>query len=353
MLAAVIFFGLYGIPAEAGIYKYQDKNGNWHYTDTPPQSQAHAAEPMAEAGRSRSGLEDLRKTLIEKYHPATPVETAAIAAVTIESNIGKGSGFFISARGHILTNRHVIRGNSEEFKKADKALDTIDGRLEKIEDRFAAEKARLEKFKRHLDQYHRRIADMPDGAAKRREQRRYEARCEQYESQKKDFESKKSEYEHRKAAYEDKKHEYRYTTSTAALARNFKIILKDGRPLYAYLVRISKDYDLALLKVDGYQTPFIRPAQSGRLNQGEPLYAIGSPMGLRDSVSNGIFSGYERHFIKTDAKIYPGNSGGPLVTQDGRVVGINSFKQLTRHFEGLGFAIPIHVATNEFKAHIQ
>jgi len=65
-------------------------------------------------------------------------------------------------------------------------------------------------------------------------------------------------------------------------------------------------------------------------------------------VSKGIFSGYEKSFIKTDAKIYPGNSGGPLINKDGRVVGINSFKQLTRRFEGLGFAIPIRVATSEF-----
>jgi len=352
VLAAALLFGPGGIPAAAEIYKYQDENGNWHYTDTPPQSRAHAAEPVAEAAPARSGLEDLRKALIEKYQPETPVESAAIAAVTIESNMGKGSGFFVTAKGHIITNRHVIRGDSQQFESANKALDTIDGRLEKIDERFAAEKARLEKFKRHLDEYRRSIAGMPAGAAKRREQRRYEVEHDRYESQKQDFEAKKSEYEDRKAAYEDKKHEYHYTKSTAALSRNFKIILKDGRTLYAYLVRISKDYDLALLKVDGYQTPFIHPAELGRLSQGDPLYAIGSPMGLRDSVSSGIFSGYEKDFIKTDAKIYPGNSGGPLVTRDGRVVGVNSFKQLTRRFEGLGFAIPIRVAASEFDAHL-
>jgi len=352
MLAVVLFTGPVRMPADAAIYKYQDENGNWHFTDTPPENKADSAEPMTEAAQSRSGLEDLRKTLFEKYHPETPVETAALATVTIESNIGKGSGFFVSADGHILTNRHVIRGDAEQFKKADKALDTIDDRLEKIDDRFAVEKARLEKFKRHLDKYRRTIADMPEGAAKQREQRRYEIERDRYASQKKDFEAKQSEYRNRKALYEDKKHEYRSTTSAAALTRNFKIILKDGRQLYAYLVRTSSEHDLALLKIDGYETPFIHAAKLGRLSQGDPLYAIGSPVGLRDSVSNGIFSGYEKNFIKTDAKIYPGNSGGPLINQAGRVVGINSFKQLTRHFEGLGFAIPIRVAISEFGAYL-
>jgi S1-C subfamily serine protease len=352
VLAICLVAGFCCIPANSEIYKYQDENGNWHFTDTPPEDKADSAEPMAEAARSSAGLEDLRKSLFEKYSPKTPVERAAIATLTIESNIGKGSGFFISPAGHILTNRHVIRGDTEQFQKADKALDTIDERLEKIDDQFSAEKTRLEKFKRHLDEYRRAVADMPEGAAKQREQRRYEIERDRYEAQKQDFENKQSEYENRKSVYEDKKYEFRSTTSTAALTRNFKIILKDGRELYAYLVRISSDHDLALLKIDGHQTPFIHPAELGRLSQGDPLYAIGSPVGLRDSVSNGIFSGYEKNFIKTDAKIYPGNSGGPLINQDGRVVGINSFKRLTRHFEGLGFAIPIKVATSEFGAYL-
>jgi S1-C subfamily serine protease len=69
-------------------------------------------------------------------------------------------------------------------------------------------------------------------------------------------------------------------------------------------------------------------------------------------VSQGIVSGLRSGFIQTDAKIYPGNSGGPLVTENGRVAGINSFKQLTRNFEGLGFAIPIEVALDEFNRYL-
>ena len=70
-------------------------------------------------------------------------------------------------------------------------------------------------------------------------------------------------------------------------------------------------------------------------------------------MSRGIIAGFKSNFIQTDAKIYPGNSGGPLVTRQGRVAGINSFKELTRKFEGLGFAIPINVAFNEFAEHIR
>jgi len=353
ILAAMLFALLFGAMASAKIYKYQDEDGNWHFTDTPPENADYETDPMEGMDTRKSGLINLRESLYEKYHPSTPVETAAIATVSIKSDIGSGSGFFITADGHILTNKHVIRGDAQLFKKADKALDTIDDRLDRADKAFEAEKKRLEKIKRHLDKYKQAIDAMADGAAKEQNRQRYEIEKNRYEARRHDFRVKKSKYESRKATYEDQKSDYRYTTSTAALTRHFKIILKTGKVLHAYLVDTSSEQDLALLKVDGYQTPFIRPADIGPLNQGDRVYAIGSPMGLRDSVSNGVFSGFENNFIKTDAKIYPGNSGGPLINRDGRVVGINSFKKLTRHFEGLGFAIPIETAINEFNRHIE
>ncbi len=86
-----------------------------------------------------------------------------------------------------------------------------------------------------------------------------------------------------------------------------------------------------------------------KIGQGVPVYAIGSPVGLRDSVSAGVISGVRNGYIQTDARIYPGNSGGPLITGEGEVVGINTFKLLTEKFEGLGFAIPMATAVREFK----
>lgn len=108
-----------------------------------------------------------------------------------------------------------------------------------------------------------------------------------------------------------------------------------------------------MLKLDGYKTPFIRPGDSGRLFQGQTVCAIGSPINLRDSVSKGIVSGFSKGYIQTDAQIYPGNSGGPLITDKGQVVGINTLKKLTRNFEGLGFAIPIDTAINEFAGELR
>jgi S1-C subfamily serine protease len=82
------------------------------------------------------------------------------------------------------------------------------------------------------------------------------------------------------------------------------------------------------------------------------VFAIGSPLGVGDSVSSGVISGYDNDYIRTDAKIYFGNSGGPLITADGKVIGINTLKLMTQKFEGMGFAIPVRRAFQEFNKYL-
>ncbi|NJN46038.1 MAG: trypsin-like serine protease [Candidatus Competibacteraceae bacterium] len=118
------------------------------------------------------------------------------------------------------------------------------------------------------------------------------------------------------------------------------------------MVKFSENHDLALLKLDNYQTPALLAAATHEVGQGVSVYAIGSPIGIRDSVSNGVVSGFADGFIRTDAKIYPGNSGGPLVLENGRVVGINTMVQVTHKFEGLGYAIKIDTALQEFAGYL-
>jgi serine protease Do len=126
----------------------------------------------------------------------------------------------------------------------------------------------------------------------------------------------------------------------------------DDTQLYARLIALSKKHDLALLKVDGYQTPALQPATAHHLAQGDQVYAIGNPANLRNTVTSGIFSGYEGSFIQTNAQINPGNSGGPLIDPEGRVLGINTKKKTGNAIEGLGFAIPIQTALEDFDKYL-
>jgi len=117
----------------------------------------------------------------------------------------------------------------------------------------------------------------------------------------------------------------------------------------ARIIGLSTELDLALLKVDDMKLPALPLATYSDLRQGETVFAFGSPIGLRNSLTHGLVSAVARQvdpdspliYIQTDAPINPGNSGGPLVNIRGEVVGINTFiVSQSGGNEGLGFAIP-------------
>jgi len=112
------------------------------------------------------------------------------------------------------------------------------------------------------------------------------------------------------------------------------------------IVALNADMDLALLKIEeplGFKPPQLVLGDSARLEEGERVFAIGNPLGLERSSSQGIVSKLARQldgrlFVQTTAPIAPGNSGGPLLTERGEVVGVVSRGAIM--LDGLGFAIP-------------
>ncbi len=113
------------------------------------------------------------------------------------------------------------------------------------------------------------------------------------------------------------------------------------------IVAINKFQDLALLKIEDKDAPRFKYAMLGSsdsLAVGEHVFAIGSPLGLERTVTEGILSTKTREFqgelyLQTTAQINPGNSGGPLFNLSGEVIGITNMK--ISFGEGLGFAIPV------------
>ncbi|MCB1050920.1 MAG: trypsin-like peptidase domain-containing protein [Acidobacteria bacterium] len=107
--------------------------------------------------------------------------------------------------------------------------------------------------------------------------------------------------------------------------------------------------DLALLRIsqDGLDLPFVPLGDSDGLREGETVFAIGSPLGLERTVSEGIISLKNRLFdgllfIQTTTQINPGNSGGPLFNLRGEVVGVNNMKLSSVGIEGMAFSIPVN-----------
>lgn len=132
----------------------------------------------------------------------------------------------------------------------------------------------------------------------------------------------------------------------------------DSEPLDGHLLGVDRDSDLALVKVDAKGLPVLDFGDSDLLRQGDLVFAIGSPLGLRNSLSMGVVSSPARAvsddspvlFIQTDASINPGNSGGALVDSKGRLVGLNTFiVSQSGGSEGIGFAIPSNVVRNVYE----
>ncbi len=125
----------------------------------------------------------------------------------------------------------------------------------------------------------------------------------------------------------------------------------------ASVVGVDADNDLALLKVEIQDVPFFDLTLDATARQGELVLAYGSPMGLAQSASLGMVSAADRQlspddprtYIQTDASMNPGNSGGPLVNLEGRLLGINTMiLSQSGGSEGLGFAVPLDVIRHSY-----
>jgi len=126
-------------------------------------------------------------------------------------------------------------------------------------------------------------------------------------------------------------------------ARQLAVATHDRRLIEAKLIGIDTFRDLALLKIDE-SYPALPIGDSDKLKVGNKVIAIGNPLGLSFTVTEGIISGLDREgpngleeYIQTDVSLNPGNSGGPLIDTAGSVVGINNFK--IGDAESIGFAL--------------
>lgn len=135
-------------------------------------------------------------------------------------------------------------------------------------------------------------------------------------------------------------------------AKEIVVTLADGRKFNGKTMGRDPRNDLAIVKIDAKDLPAVQLGDSDKIRPGDFAIAIGNPYGLQHTVTAGIISGLARSldgnpeepgiYIQTDAAINRGNSGGPLIDIEGRVVGINT--AIIPQAQGLGFAIPVNVA---------
>jgi len=139
-------------------------------------------------------------------------------------------------------------------------------------------------------------------------------------------------------------------------ANSIMVLLYDGREIPATVVGRAPDSDIAVIKIEDENLPFLTFGNSDIIRVGEQVAAIGNPLGeLANSMTVGHISALNRDInidgtshnkIQTDAAVNRGNSGGPLLNLYGEVIGVVSAKSTGMDVEGLGFAIPSSYAEN-------
>ncbi len=226
-------------PASPQVYRYKDKNGVVHFTDTPPDGKF-------------TRLQDEKFVATQfPYHGNNPVidtapnklEVVSKAVIGVKTPKMRGSGFLINATGYAVTNYHVI----------------------------------------------------------------------------------------------------------AEAGGDVKAITFDGREWNARVITEDPDKDLALIHLGSQGYPYLPLGKLTDASVGKEVYTVGNPLGLSHSVSKGIVSSVRKGMkkttpvtlIQTDMAINAGNSGGPLITPEGLVLGVVTFKAGTPHFpvQGIGFAV--------------
>lgn len=272
------------------------------------------------------GLSGLEAQLAKSFPAHNAVEVARNATVLIKTGWGSGSGFIVDAGCHVITNRHVV--DTDGARVANSVVSDPD-----VKTRIAITQQQLEISIVNAQRQRRALAAQP---GTNMEQLDLDNRIKAMQSDLADLTGKVSQV---------------ITQKVDSSGRSgFSATLVDGTEYTGLHAQTSDDVDLAIFTLPADHCPHIVAGNSSGLALGERVYTVGSPLGLSYSVTSGVFSGArgdgKTRLLQTDAPINPGNSGGPLITANGQVVGINSM--VMRGAQGIGFAIPIESAFDEF-----
>jgi serine protease Do len=255
-----------------------------------------------------------------------PIEAARNATVLIKTGWSLGAGFIVDDACHVITNRHVV--DSDGARVASKFVEDPDVRA-----RLSAAEQQLRVSIAREQQLLQALGNEPGMNTERMQ---LQAHIEAMQQQVSDVPGHVSEAISSKV--------------DSAGRSGFSATLVDGTAYSGLHAQASGRLDLAIFQLPSGHCPHVTIGHSTGLAVGARLYTIGNPAGFAYTVTSGIFSGERQdgaqRLLQTDAPINPGNSGGPLLSESGAVIGINTL--VLRGAQGIGFAIPIEAALEEF-----
>ena len=321
--AVTVMFVMHGHPPQAHSDRYPG-------IDTHPNAaQANAQLTSAEAIPNNltspvEPLVGLAAQIANASPPRNAIEAARNATVLIKTGWGSGSGFILDSQCHVITNRHVVDTNGTRV--ANMVIDP------QVQSRIVNAQQQLQVSIANSQRLRSEWTDQPG----------HNMDIVELTAHIKLMQTKLVELSNTRQAVSDK--------VESSGREGFSVTLVDGTIFEGLHAEISTNTDLALVRLPADHCPFISTGNSMALKLGERLFTIGNPLGLTDSVTSGVFSGQQnlndQRALQTDAPINHGNSGGPLITENSQVVGINTM--VLAGAQGIGFAIPIETAFHEF-----
>lgn len=144
---------------------------------------------------------------------------------------------------------------------------------------------------------------------------------------------------------------------------NHTAVMQNQEEYSISVISKSYEHDLALILVTTLQrTPYLEFRDPFSMKAGEKVYAVGSSAGLQSTITDGVFTGIRKHettekrAVQFSAPVNPGNSGGPLIDKNGKVIGAVSWKLLSNNgiqVSGIGFAVPSDYILDEYRGYIE
>lgn len=329
----------------AEIFKYKDKDGQWQFSDSPEKGEEGTiVRSYKNSDASVGKLSNFITLLSSKYSTKNPVQQATLAVVTVKSKLGSGSGFFVTEDCYLITNKHVVRpakGKQWETTQAKIKQNTLIFKRNRMQ--VSNQKEQLAVNKQKLDEYWLYMDGLKSEKEKQLAQREYALYEQQYRQGQQQLNEAERQLSQDEKKFNKQHADFDFSSAISNVAQSFEIILKDNTKTRASLIKVSPSDDLALLKVNACRAPYLKMATQS-VSQGTAVHAIGSPLGLRDQLTDGTVTQVSSGAIATDAQILPGNSGGPLVTDKGHVVAVNTIKVAKGSALNTGFGISIPIA---------
>lgn len=268
-----------------------------------------------------TGLAD---RLTAEVAPASAVERASLATVNIKTPWGLGSGFFINAGCQIVTNRHVV-DMEWAILELEKQIVSFEKSIRSGEQTIQIHESVIKRGG---------LADQDLAAVKL------------------DLAEKRKKV----GSASEKLRELRARKEKLQLGGERLVVkIVDGTDYPTRGIEMSLKHDLALLQIEEEDCPFLKIAPDDALPLGMRVHALGSRLGLEDSVVSGFLLHFASELretrkdwmqvLQTNLAVNPSNSGGPLINELGHVLGVITLH--TKRRQVVGFAIPIHMALSD------